>query len=137
VRALCPSDYGESTDDDFRGIASIELSSRLAALAARTGNVTAILDCGYTAPLCRGAGASGRRARGVEQASRLAVSRHLRSLAEGDARRQVRGGRSRMRGGRPDRRHRWLGGAFRCGCRRRRAGSRAAAVAAAMASSVR
>src|SRR5690242_4868505 len=85
VRVLCPSDHGASSDGDFRGIALVELSRRLRALGARTGNVTAILDCSHVAPLCRGAGASGRRARAIEHVNRLAISRHLQSICKDEA----------------------------------------------------
>jgi len=84
-RAICPTDYGQSTDDDFRGISSFELSIKLAAVTARTRNVTVILDCCYSAQLCRGAGASGRRARGLPAPSRLALSRHLHALRDSGA----------------------------------------------------
>jgi hypothetical protein len=79
-RAICPTDYGESTDDDFRGISSFELSIKLAAVTAKTRNVTVILDCCYSGHLCRGAGSSGRRARGLPAPSRLALARHLEAL---------------------------------------------------------
>src|SRR5262245_17025847 len=84
-RAICPTDYGQSTDDDFRGISSFELSIKLAAVTAKTRNVTVILDCCYSGQLCRGAGASGRRARGLPAPSRLALSRHLHALRDSGA----------------------------------------------------
>jgi hypothetical protein len=84
-RAICPTDYGDSSDDDFRGISSFELSIKLAALTAKTRNVTVILDCCYSGHLCRGGRSSVRRARGQPAPSRLALARHLGALRDSGA----------------------------------------------------
>lgn len=44
---IVPSDYRQSTVDDFRGISSWELSLLLEGLTRKTRNVTIILDCSY------------------------------------------------------------------------------------------
>ena len=56
VQHICPSDFAETSDDDFRGISSLELSLKLAALTARTPNATVILDCCFAAQMSRAAG---------------------------------------------------------------------------------
>lgn len=50
---IVPVDMEESSDDDFRGIMSFELSALLAELTARTKNVTFILDCCHAARMSR------------------------------------------------------------------------------------
>ena len=52
---LVPVDFEQSTDDDFRGILDIELSSLLARLTARTRNATVVLDCCHSARMSRDA----------------------------------------------------------------------------------
>jgi hypothetical protein len=44
-RFLIPSDFEESTDDDFRGYTNAELSLDLDALTRKSKNVIAIMDC--------------------------------------------------------------------------------------------
>jgi hypothetical protein len=44
-RCLIPTDIRESTATDFRGVLSIELDARVAAIADRSANVTVIVDC--------------------------------------------------------------------------------------------
>jgi len=51
IQHICPTDFGETTDDDFRGISSFELSLQLAALTRKTKNVTVILDCSFAAQM--------------------------------------------------------------------------------------
>jgi hypothetical protein len=55
VRFLVPTDLHESSDRDFRGVTTFELSSWLAAATRATPNVTAIFDCCHSARLMRGA----------------------------------------------------------------------------------
>jgi Caspase domain len=50
-----PSDCEESSADDFRGIASVELSIMQARLTERTPNVTVILDCCHAGFMSRDA----------------------------------------------------------------------------------
>lgn len=50
---IVPMDLGESSDSDFRGILSLELSSLLAQLTKRTRNVTVIFDSCHSAGMTR------------------------------------------------------------------------------------
>jgi hypothetical protein len=50
---LVPVDFAATTDRDFRGIASHELSVLLGALTDRTRNATVILDCCHAAAMVR------------------------------------------------------------------------------------
>lgn len=50
---IVPVDFDESTDGDFRGITALELSDLQDQLAARTSNVTVILDCCYASGMSR------------------------------------------------------------------------------------
>jgi hypothetical protein len=51
---IVPVDIDESVDDDFRGIANLELSMLMAKLTEKTKNVTVILDCCHSARMSRG-----------------------------------------------------------------------------------
>jgi hypothetical protein len=51
---IVPTDFDESSEGDFRGIMSAELSILLARLTERTKNVTVALDCCHAAHMCRG-----------------------------------------------------------------------------------
>jgi len=50
---IVPVDIEEPTDDDFRGITSLELSALLAQLTRKTKNATVILDCCHAARMSR------------------------------------------------------------------------------------
>lgn len=50
---IVPVDINESSEGDFRGITSIELSALLAQLTGKTKNVTVILDCCHSARMSR------------------------------------------------------------------------------------
>lgn len=50
---IVPVDIDESTDTDFRGITSIELSALLTQLTEKTKNATVILDCCHSARMSR------------------------------------------------------------------------------------
>jgi Caspase domain len=81
IQHLCPTDFGETTDDDFRGISTFELSLRLAALTRRTRNVTVILECCFAAQLARGdqpPGAAGVR----PKLTRVGLTSHLRAVRD-------------------------------------------------------
>lgn len=75
LQYIVPNDYGESTEGDFRGIASVELSVLQARLAAKTRNVTAVFDCCH-------AGRLGRRGqvKRVDPGSYAMVKAHLDRL---------------------------------------------------------
>lgn len=53
---LVPVDYGDTTDDDFRGILDVELSHLLQATTDVTDNVTFILDCCHSGSMARDPG---------------------------------------------------------------------------------
>ncbi|RSN46045.1 hypothetical protein DMC64_14985 [Amycolatopsis sp. WAC 04197] len=53
VQYIVPTDFEESTEDDFRGIANVELSLLLDRLTARTRNAAVILDCCHSSALSR------------------------------------------------------------------------------------
>lgn len=53
LQFIVPTDYHESTEDDFRGITSVELSLALARLTEATKNVTVVLDCCHAAHMSR------------------------------------------------------------------------------------
>ncbi|MCA9634483.1 MAG: caspase family protein [Myxococcales bacterium] len=53
-RALIPTDIRETTPTEFRGVLSIELDARIAAIADRSANVAVILDCCYSEGIARG-----------------------------------------------------------------------------------
>ncbi|HET7501460.1 MAG TPA: caspase family protein [Kofleriaceae bacterium] len=55
VQHICPTDFAETRDGDFRGICALELSLKLAALTRRTANATVILECCYAAQMSRAA----------------------------------------------------------------------------------
>ena len=50
---IVPVDLHESSEDEFRGILSLELSALLTELTAQTTNVTVILDCCHAARMSR------------------------------------------------------------------------------------
>ncbi len=51
---IVPVDFDQSTEEDFRGITSPELSGLLQELTAKTRNVTVVLDCCFAARMFRG-----------------------------------------------------------------------------------
>ncbi|NUT95365.1 MAG: caspase family protein [Saccharothrix sp.] len=53
LQLIEPTDFTESTEEDFRGITSLELSVLLARLTERTRNVTVVLDCCHSAHMSR------------------------------------------------------------------------------------
>jgi hypothetical protein len=50
---IVPTDFEESTEDDFRGILAEELRALQLALSTKTDNVTTILDCCHSALMSR------------------------------------------------------------------------------------
>jgi len=52
-QGICPTDYEDSTEADYLGICSWELSIQLRRLTARTKNVAVILDCCHSSQLSR------------------------------------------------------------------------------------
>jgi hypothetical protein len=75
---IAPSDYEQTTEEDFRGISSLELSLLLARLTHKTHNVTVILDCCHSAQMSRGDTEVGEP-RAVEL-TRTGIRRHLEAV---------------------------------------------------------
>lgn len=50
---IVPMDIGQSSEGDFRGILSLELSSLLGQLTAKTSNVTVFFDCCHSGGMTR------------------------------------------------------------------------------------
>jgi hypothetical protein len=55
-QVLVPMDYDQTTNDDFRGILSMEISYLLRNTTAKSRNVTVIIDCCHSGRLFRGPG---------------------------------------------------------------------------------
>ncbi len=54
IQFIVPVDFNDSTEEDFRGITSLELSGLLETLTAKTHNVTVVLDCCFAGRMFRG-----------------------------------------------------------------------------------
>jgi hypothetical protein len=86
LQLVVPTDYEESTDDDFRGISGWELSLLLADLTARTRNATVILDCCHSAQMTRDGAIRGATPRALPHPKHLGIARYLDALRAGGAR---------------------------------------------------
>jgi Caspase domain len=53
MQLIIPTDFGESTDNDFRGLTALELSMLQGALTEKTHNVTVVLDCCHSSAMSR------------------------------------------------------------------------------------
>ncbi|MEJ7596579.1 MAG: caspase family protein [Kofleriaceae bacterium] len=76
-----PTDFGETTDDEFRGISALELSLLLATLTAKTPNATTIFECCYAAQMSRGDAVAAAPAP-TPTLTRIGVTNHLRALRD-------------------------------------------------------
>ncbi|WP_395843401.1 caspase domain-containing protein [Archangium violaceum] len=74
---IVPVDFERSTEEDFRGITSLELSVLLAELTTKTRNVTVVLDCCFAARMSRGLGLVPR---GLPEVPLPVVRAHLARL---------------------------------------------------------
>jgi hypothetical protein len=80
---LCPSDFTETTESDFRGISAPELSLQLAALTSKTKNVTVILECCFAAQMSRGEGDDPPEIQRVGPTlTRVGLTQHLQMLRQ-------------------------------------------------------
>jgi hypothetical protein len=80
-QAIVPTDFEESTEDSFRGITDVELSTLLALLTKRTENATVFLDCCHSAAMSRDASA---RPKSLLYPRFINFERHIeRAIAEG------------------------------------------------------
>lgn len=73
IHAIVPMDFELSSEDDFRGIADVELSAYQAELTRRTDNATVILDCCHAATMSRG----DVRPKALPHASHIDLEQHL------------------------------------------------------------
>ncbi len=74
---IVPVDFERSTEEDFRGITSLELSGLLEELTSKTRNVTVVLDCCFAARMSRGLGLVPR---GLPEVPLPVVRAHLARL---------------------------------------------------------
>jgi hypothetical protein len=81
-QGICPTDFYDTTTDDFRGITSWELSVKLAQLTKRTKNVTVIFDCCNAAQMSREAAGQGGVPRAFPYPLTAGFEPHLRALRE-------------------------------------------------------
>ena len=79
MQFIVPTDYAESTDDDFRGITAVELSVLLERLTRVTDNVTLALDCCHAAHMSRD---PDLRVKALYHATYERVAGHLAALRE-------------------------------------------------------
>jgi hypothetical protein len=79
-QCIVPTDIDESTDDDFRGISSWEMSIKQAALTSRTRNVTTILDCCHSAQMSRDSAIQDAVARALPHPLRVGLGRYFGAL---------------------------------------------------------
>lgn len=78
---IVPTDFDRTTDSEFRGISSPELSRLLRDLTAKTRNVTVILDCCHAARMSRDLDLTPKA---LPRAQYLGVAAHIERLrAEG------------------------------------------------------
>jgi hypothetical protein len=79
-QAIIPYDYDSATDEDYRGITSIELSLKMRQLTDRSKNVTVILDCCHSSQMSRDAAARDAMSRALPHPSRFDLARHITAL---------------------------------------------------------
>ncbi|WBB80607.1 caspase family protein [Micromonospora sp. WMMD882] len=94
MQFIVPTDYHESTDDDFRGVTAVELSVLQARLTRVTRNVTVALDCCHAAHMSRDPDlrvkALFRAERGAWSTTYERVAEHLAELRRGGLRVDLR-----------------------------------------------
>ncbi len=73
---IAPTDYAETTEDDFRGISAWELSQLLRELTDKTDNVTVILDCCFASQMSRQEAVAGAAVRARPKLTWLTIGRH-------------------------------------------------------------
>lgn len=77
---IAPTDLGDGTADDWRGITAWELSLKQAQLTQRTRNVTVIFDTGFTSQMSRDAAARDAIPRALPHPVRSGFAEHLEAL---------------------------------------------------------
>lgn len=81
-QGIVPTDMGDTTTTDFRGITAWELSIKQAQLTRQTRNVTAIFDCCYASQMSRDGAISGAVPRALPHPFRLGFDEHIRALEQ-------------------------------------------------------
>ncbi|HSK05848.1 MAG TPA: caspase family protein [Kofleriaceae bacterium] len=79
---IVPTDYGQTTEDDFRGISAWELSQLLRELTDRTENVTVILDCCNASQMSREQAQAGGVMRTRPKLTWLGITKHFDQMRE-------------------------------------------------------
>lgn len=80
MQGIVPTDFDDSTNTDYRGITSWELSLNLERLTRKTTNVTVLLDCCHSARLSRDGEARRATARALERPTWTNFGEHLAAL---------------------------------------------------------
>jgi uncharacterized caspase-like protein len=75
---IAPTDYAQTTDDDFRGISAWELSQLLRELTDRTENVAVILDCCHASQMSRDQAQAGSTERALPKL--IWLGKHLEEV---------------------------------------------------------
>jgi hypothetical protein len=86
LQFIVPTDYDEDDNEDWRGIASWELSVRLARLTKKTHNATVILDCCHAAEMSRDGAAQGAVVRALPRPHHVGLTRFLEALRKENVR---------------------------------------------------
>ncbi|HWU88188.1 MAG TPA: caspase family protein [Kofleriaceae bacterium] len=76
LQYIAPTDFDETTEDDFRGVSAWELSLLLEELTAKTDNVTVILDCCHAAQMSRSHATTGAAPRAIRRPIRIDAGKH-------------------------------------------------------------
>ena len=76
LQYIAPTDYAQTTEDDFRGISDWELGLLLEQLTEKTDNVTVILDCCHAAQMSRDRAAAGAAPRAIHRPIRIDIGKH-------------------------------------------------------------
>ncbi len=79
-QGIVPFDYKQSSDTDYRGISSIELSIFMRRLTQKTKNATVILDCCHSSQMSRDGAARDAIARALPHPLRLGLDDHLAAI---------------------------------------------------------
>jgi Caspase domain len=79
---IAPTDYTQSTEDDFRGISAWELSQLLGQLTDRTDNVTVIFDCCFSSQMSRDQAVTGAAVRALPKLTWLTIGKQLDKVRE-------------------------------------------------------
>lgn len=82
IQGISPTDYEDSSESDYRGITSWELSLNLARLTAKTKNATVIFDCCHSSQMSRDAAVRDAVPRAFPHPLYLGFAPHLEVLRQ-------------------------------------------------------